>query len=193
MDVLKQQQQWQNVGSFACFPMSARDHLREHQLMTGLSNRLCWWQTNQLLVFTHRYPSAPLCAATHGPAGSVDVCSSLADHPAKSCVWLWDDWGVCFHGDRHSPRPSQHWAEGPAYPRPKSSGTGGKNIKINLNFICAVSYHSKSKLWTIMMKLSPRTLILMSVIQSCGILDISNRCCLLLSGDSGFVSAGNYC
>lgn len=74
--------------------------------------------TNQPSVFTHRCPSAPPCAATHGPTGSVDVRSSLADHSATSGIWLWDAWGVCFHGDGHSPRPSERWAEGPAYPRP---------------------------------------------------------------------------
>lgn len=42
--------------------------------------------TNQTLVFTHREPFAHLCAATHGPTGAFDVCSSLADNPAKGGV-----------------------------------------------------------------------------------------------------------
>lgn len=88
--------------------------------------------TSQTLVFTHRCPSAPLCAATYGPSGAFDVCSSLADNPAKCGVWIWDAWRVCFHGDRHTPRPSQHWAEGPTYSWTKSPGTGGETNHVKL-------------------------------------------------------------
>lgn len=42
--------------------------------------------TNQTLLLTHRCPFVPLCAATHGPTGAFDVCSNLADYPAKSSV-----------------------------------------------------------------------------------------------------------
>lgn len=79
----------------------------------------CWCNP---LVFTPRCSSPPLRAATRGPTGSVDVRSNLADHPTKSCVWLRDAWGVCFHGNRHCPRSSHRSAEGPTYSRSESTG-----------------------------------------------------------------------
>lgn len=55
------------------------------QFEVKVSEDKLWCEDNPL-VFTPRCPSPPLRAATRGPTGSVDVRSSLADHPAKSGV-----------------------------------------------------------------------------------------------------------
>lgn len=75
-----------------------------------------------LLVLPSRCPSPPLRSETPGPAGPAALSSHVADPPAESCGWLWDAWGVCFHGYRHCSRASQHSSEGPAHPGPQSTG-----------------------------------------------------------------------